>query len=135
LLTPLLFPELDGGELRLALGLDLGDGLVEALHGLPHYPICINPANSCHGQDGEENGESDLDGEARGAFGLAKGRIFLIAHATPFAKPLPTERRRLITIFYFLLHTDYRYNLPDKTMPAALLGYPFSVRQYFLFGF
>ena len=96
----LLFPELDGGELCLAMGLDLDDGFVEAFHGLLHYPICIKPANSCHGQDGEENGQSDLDGEARGAFGLAKGRVFLIAHATPFAKPLPRGRRRLITFFY-----------------------------------
>lgn len=101
MLTPSLFTQLDGGELRLALSLDLGDGLVEAFHGLLHYPICIKPANSCHGQDGEENGQSDLDGEARGAFGLAKGRIFLIAHATPCAKPGPDDRRRLIVTFLF----------------------------------
>lgn len=85
----LLVPELDGSELRLALALDLAEGFVEAFYGLVHYPICIKPANCRGGQDGEEYGQSDFDGEARRAFGLAKRRIFLIAHATPFAKPGP----------------------------------------------
>lgn len=57
--------QMNGGELRLAMVLDLGDGVVEAFHGLVDYPICIKPANCRDGQDGEEYGQSDFDGEAR----------------------------------------------------------------------